>query len=67
MVVLFLSFKLKPTHGRPEVQIDLVGVLLTAAAITLICFGFNNLNRWGLGLARDAAPFDLMGMSPARS
>ncbi|MBK7676067.1 MAG: MFS transporter [Candidatus Accumulibacter sp.] len=64
-VVLLLSFKLKPTKSRPEVQIDLFGVLLTAAAITLISFGFNNLNRWGLGLARDAAPFDLLGMSPA--
>ena len=64
-VVLLLSFKLKPAQGRPEVQIDLFGVLLAAAAIILISFGFNNLNRWGLGLARDAAPFDLLGMSPA--
>ena len=30
-------------------KIDLVGVLLAAAAIVLISFGFNNLNRWGLG------------------
>jgi predicted MFS family arabinose efflux permease len=64
-LVLLLSFKLKPTKGRPEVQIDLFGVLLTAASISLISFGFNNLNRWGLGLARPAAPFDLLGMSPA--
>ena len=64
-LVLLLSFKLKPTEGRPEVGIDLFGVLLTAAAITLISFGFNNLNRWGLGLARPGAPFDLLGMSPA--
>jgi MFS family permease len=64
-LVIILSFKLKPTQGRPEVKIDLFGVLLTAAAIILISFGFNNLNRWGLGLARPAAPFDLMGMSPA--
>jgi hypothetical protein len=64
-LVFLLSFKLKPAKGRPEVQIDLFGVLLTAAAITLISFGFNNLNRWGLGLARPAAPFDLLGMSPA--
>lgn len=64
-IVFLLSFKLKPTQGRPEVSIDLFGVLLTAASITLISFGFNNLNRWGLGLARDAAPFDLFGMSPA--
>ena len=64
-LVFLLSFKLKPAKGRPEVQIDLLGVLLTAAAISLISFGFNNLNRWGLGLARPAAPFDLLGMSPA--
>ena len=64
-LVVLLSFKLKPAKGRPEVQIDLFGVLLTAAAIIFISFGFNNLNRWGLGLARPAAPFDLFGMSPA--
>jgi len=64
-LVLLLSFKLKRAQGRPEVKIDLFGVLLTAAAIILISFGFNNLNRWGLGLARPAAPFDLLGMSPA--
>jgi hypothetical protein len=31
----------------------------------LISFGFNNLNRWGLGLARPGAPFDILGLSPA--
>lgn len=65
VIVLLLSFKLKPTTPRPEVKIDLFGVLLTASSISLISFGFNNLNRWGLGLARPAAPFDLFGMSPA--
>ena len=43
----------------------MVGVVLAAAAIILISFGFNNLNRWGLGLARPDAPFDLLGLSPA--
>jgi hypothetical protein len=47
------------------VQIDLVGVILAATAIILISFGFNNLNRWGLGLAAPGAPFDLHGLSPA--
>jgi MFS family permease len=65
VIVLFLSFKLKPQAGRPEVKIDLIGVLLAASAICLISFGFNNLNRWGLGLARPAAPFDILGASPA--
>jgi MFS family permease len=63
-IVLMLSFKLKPTPARPEVKIDIVGVILAAAGITLVVFGFNNLNRWGLGLANPAAPFDIMGASP---
>ena len=65
VVVFFLSFRLKPAQGRPEVKIDLVGVMLAAVSIILISFGFNNLNRWGLGVARAGAPFDLFGLSPA--
>jgi predicted MFS family arabinose efflux permease len=65
VVVFLLSFRLKPDHGRPDVAIDVVGVVLAAAAIILISFGFNNLNRWGLGLARPGAPFDIFGLSPA--
>jgi MFS family permease len=64
-LVFFLSFRLKLDEGRPEVGIDLVGVALAATAIILVSFGFNNLNRWGLGLARPGAPFDLFGLSPA--
>ncbi|WP_431282295.1 MFS transporter [Humitalea sp. 24SJ18S-53] len=64
-LVFFLSFRLKPEQGRPEVKIDLVGVVLAASAIILISFGFNNLNRWGIGLATPGAPFNLAGMSPA--
>jgi len=64
-IVFLLSFRLKPDKGRPEVQIDIVGVVLAATAIILISFGFNNLNRWGLAFARPAAPFDLLGVSPA--
>ena len=63
--MFFLSFKLKPAQGRPEVKIDLVGVVLAAVSIILISFGFNNLNRWGLGVARPGAPFDIFGFSPA--
>jgi predicted MFS family arabinose efflux permease len=65
VLVLLLSFRLKPDEGRPEVKIDLIGVVLAAAAIVLISFGFNNLNRWGLGLATGNAPFNLLGLSPA--
>lgn len=64
-LVFVLSFRLKPQAGRPEVRIDLVGVVLAAAAIILTVFGVNNLNRWGLGTARPGAPFDVLGMSPA--
>ena len=64
-LVLFLSFRLKPDKGRPDVRIDFVGVVLAAAAIILISFGFNNLNGWGLALARPTAPFNLLGFSPA--
>ena len=64
-LVFFLSFRLKSSTGRPDVKIDLVGVALAASAIILISFGFNNLNRWGLGFATSAAPFDLLGLSPA--
>ena len=64
-IVFFLSFRLKPEDARPEVKIDLVGVVLAAAAIILIVFGFNNLNRWGLGAARPGAPFEVFGFSPA--
>lgn len=64
-LVFLLSFRLKPHAARPEVKIDLLGVVLAAVSITLIIFGVNNLNRWGLGVARPAAPFDLMGLSPA--
>ncbi|PZP44153.1 MAG: MFS transporter [Azospirillum brasilense] len=64
-LVFFLSFRLKPEEPRREVKIDAVGVILAAASIVMIVFGFNNLNRWGLGIARPGAPFDLMGLSPA--
>jgi predicted MFS family arabinose efflux permease len=64
-LVFVLSFKLRPEEGRTEVGIDLVGVVLAASSIILISFGFNNLNRWGLGVARPGAPFDLLGLSPA--
>jgi predicted MFS family arabinose efflux permease len=64
-VVFLLSLRMKPDRGRPEVSIDVFGVLLAAASIVLISFGFNNLNRWGLGLAGSNAPFDVLGLSPA--
>jgi len=64
-VVFFLSFRLKADNARPEIKIDLVGVVLAAVAIICVTFGFNNLNRWGLGVAGPGAPFNLFGLSPA--
>lgn len=63
--ILLLSFKLKPTPGNPDVKIDGVGVVLAALGIIAITFGFNNLRGWGALLAREAAPFDILGVSPA--
>jgi MFS family permease len=63
--ILLLSFKLKPASGKPEVKIDMVGVVLAAVGIILIIFGFNNLRNWGVLLARPAAPIDVLGVSPA--
>ena len=64
-IVFVLSFRLRSDNGRPEVQIDLLGVVLAAAAIVLISFGFNNLNRWGMAVATPGAPFNIAGLSPA--
>lgn len=63
--ILLLSFKLKPSEQKPDVKIDVFGVVLSATAIILISFGFNNVRNWGAFLARPAAPFDLFGVSPA--
>jgi MFS family permease len=64
-VVVILSFRLTPIPRQPNIRIDLVGVVLSAAAIALILLGFNNLQTWGLLVATGAAPFSLLGLSPA--
>jgi predicted MFS family arabinose efflux permease len=64
-IVFLLSFRLRPDEGRSDVTIDGVGVVLAAAAIICISFGFNNLNGWGLALATPNAPFSVLGLSPA--
>jgi MFS family permease len=63
--VLLLSRRLSPVAARPDVQIDRLGVVLAAAAIVLISLGFTFLQDWGVLLATRAAPFDLIGLSPA--
>ncbi|MDK1479026.1 MFS transporter [Sinorhizobium sp. 6-117] len=65
VVVLILSFRLAPIPRQPGTRIDMFGVVLSAAAVALILLGFNNLQAWGLLLAESAAPFSLLGLSPA--
>jgi MFS family permease len=65
VVIFLLSFRLKPVARQTGIKIDTVGAVLAAIAIILISLGFNNLNSWGLVLARPGAPFSLLGVSPA--
>jgi MFS family permease len=64
IAVLVLSFRLKPIPRQPHTRIDVVGVVLSAAAVALLLFGFNNINQWGLLWATPAAPVSLLGVSP---
>ena len=65
VVVFVLSFRLAPVPRQPSIRIDLVGVILSASAIACILLGVNNLQKWGPLVAEDAAPFSLLGVSPA--
>ena len=65
LAILILSYKLKPSHGRPEVKIDIIGVILAASGIIILTLGVNNIRNWGIFLAGPNAPFELLGLSPA--
>ncbi len=65
VVVFFLGYRLTPIPRQRTIRIDLVGVVLSAAAIALILFGFNNLQTWGPLVADSAAPFSVLRLSPA--
>jgi MFS family permease len=65
VVVFVLSFRLPPIAAQPRITIDLFGVVLSAAAIAFILLGFNNLQTWGALVAKAAAPFSLLRLSPA--
>ncbi len=65
IVVFLLSFRLNPVPRQSGIKIDVIGVVLSAIAVILISFGFNNLNNWGIVLASNQAPFNLLGLSPA--
>jgi MFS family permease len=65
VVVLILSFRLRPIPRQGDIKIDLVGFALSAAAIAFILVGFNNLQTWGPIAAQHAAPFSVLRLSPA--
>lgn len=65
IINLALSFKLVPVPSQPGVHIDAVGAGLAAGSIILLSFGFSGLNAWGVLIATDAAPFAILGLSPA--
>ncbi len=65
VIVLILSFRLKPVERYKEIKIDWVGAVLAALAIILISLGFNNLTTWGILLASPEAPVSVLGMSPS--
>lgn len=64
VLVLILSFRMKPVARQPGIQIDFIGVVLSALSIAFILFAFNNINNWGLLLANEGAPFSILGISP---
>jgi len=65
VAVFVLSFRLTPVPRQPSIKVDLVGVALSAAAISLVLLGVRNLQTWGPLIAEGDAPFSLLGMSPA--
>ena len=64
-VNLLLSFRFKVIPPQRDLVIDWTGAVIAAIAIILLSFGFSGLEPWGLVLARDGAPFEILGLSPA--
>lgn len=65
VLVLIFSARLRSDGADRSVKIDVVAALFIGAAIVLLTLGFNNLNAWGVLVAREGAPFDILGLSPA--
>ncbi|MFK3669276.1 MFS transporter [Leifsonia aquatica] len=65
VLVLIFSVRLRSDGADRAVKIDVVAALFIGAAIVLLTLGFNNLNAWGVLVARESAPFDILGLSPA--
>ncbi len=64
VIVFLLSFRLPAVQRQPGIQIDFIGLVLSAVAIACILFGFNNINQWGLIWANPGAPIAPFGLSP---
>lgn len=64
-VIFKMSDRLTGLEGRAGIEIDVTGMLLVASSVFLISIGCNNLTDWGVLLAKPAAPFALLDMSPA--
>ncbi len=60
-----LGARLNPASGDSAVRIDWAGAVFAALGILLISVGSDNLTAWGTLLARPAAPFSVLDMSPA--
>ncbi|MET0726474.1 MAG: MFS transporter [Leifsonia sp.] len=65
VINLLLSFRLKKVDAQPLLAIDWTGAIIAAVAIILLSFGFSGLQPWGVVLATENAPFDILGVSPA--
>lgn len=65
VVNLALSFRVRAVAPQPDIVIDWTGAALAAGAVILLSFGFSGLATWGLVFATPAAPFDVLGVSPA--
>ncbi len=62
---LILSTRLKKIEPQSELNIDWRGAAIASTAIILLSFGFSGLTAWGPFLAKPAAPFSVLGLSPA--
>lgn len=65
VVNLALSLALKKIPAQALLQIDWTGAIIAAISIILLSFGFSGLEPWGVVMASEGAPFDILGLSPA--
>jgi MFS family permease len=64
-LIFKLSDWLRPIEGEAGIRVDVMGVVLVVAGTFFISIGCNNLTEWGGLLAKPAAPFSILDMSPA--